>query len=430
MTPIQKIAGAAGAVAALTIGAMAVTSSDTSSSPEAAPMAVDALPVFTADFSSPGDFYNRFDMGYSGIGPFVSGLGPTHFHGDHDPNCGDPTTSRDVAFTGTQTNVGFDQLFWYCAPGNDPSKGHVMTGVDTLGYNMAWFSPKPAFTGIQKVCWDINETTMSARKWTQVVFVGNADATRYPTGTVTADGNSNARGTGGFDMGYTAPDFRQNAPNTGIFPQGGTLAGARINFGIIDWFQNQDTFTALGVGWPGLLPQHNGGPITDKAARYTHCIENQPDGTIKFTQATPSGVRTSVFTGQIPQDARRVVFQDDNYDPPKGDFYSPTVVTWHWDNIQVFTTDSVPPPSTTQPTTTTTQPPTSSSTSTTTPSTTTTASTTTTTPTTTSSTTSTLPTTTTTQPGPIPACPSTFSAAERRWCQAVMAHIAALETAS
>lgn len=304
--------------------------------------------------SSSSDFYDCFDMGYSGISPFFHGDSPS-FHGDHDLSCGGATTDRTVTHhpIGNGRDEDFSELFWYCAPGNDPTKGHVMTGVDTLGYNMAWFSPKDTFTAISKVCWSINETTMSSRKWTQVVFVGAADAVRYPAGTVTSDGQSVARGTGGFDLGYTAPDFRQTAPNTGIFPQGGTLAGARINMGIVDWFQNQDTFTALGVGWPGTLPQFNPGgqPIVDKAARYKHCLENLPGGQMRFTYDSPWGQRTQTFTGQIPQDARRVVFQDDNYDPAKGDNYSSTVLTWHWDDIQVFGTPSSGP----LPTTTTTQ---------------------------------------------------------------------------
>ena len=39
--------------------------------------------------------------------------------------------------------------------------------------------------------------------------------------------------------------------------------------------------------------------------------------------------------GQIPQHPVRVVFQDDNYDPPKDDDYNPNVLTWHWDNIHI-----------------------------------------------------------------------------------------------
>ena len=171
-----------------------------------------------------------------------------------------------MAFGGTAASLDFSQLFWHCAPGGDPAKGHLMTAVDTIGYNIAWFSPKPTFTAVSKVCWDINETQESSRKWTQVLFVGAADAVRYPAGTVTyPGGGGHARGTGGFDLGYTSPDFRDfDGPNTRIHPQGGTLAGLKIGQNTPSWFQNQDTFTTRFEG-PGNMLQG----ITDKAARYT-----------------------------------------------------------------------------------------------------------------------------------------------------------------
>ena len=144
-----------------------------------------------------------------------------------------------------------------------------MTAVDTLGYNIAWFSPKPTFTAVSKVCWDINETELSSRKWTQVMFVAEADAVRYPAGTVTFGPDcGHARGTGGFDLGYTSPDFRDfNGPTTRIHPAGGTLAGVKIVQDAPSWFQNQDTFTTRFEGPGNML---NG--ITDKAARYQHCL--------------------------------------------------------------------------------------------------------------------------------------------------------------
>lgn len=50
------------------------------------------------------------------------------------------------------------------------------------------------------------------------------------------------------------------------------------------------------------------------------------------------GSKATTIPGQIPQDSRRVVFHDGNYDPPKDSNYNPSVVTWHWDNIQIFGT--------------------------------------------------------------------------------------------
>jgi hypothetical protein len=79
--------------------------------------------------------------------------------------------------------------------------------------------------------------------------------------------------------------------------------------------------------------------VTDKAARYTNCVENAPDNTLRITEElTPEyggGVKVSELPGQIPQWPVRVVFQDDNYDGAKDDLYQSDVVTWHWDDIQV-----------------------------------------------------------------------------------------------
>jgi hypothetical protein len=289
-------------------------------------------PQFDAKFETTSDFYDRFDYGYSGFSPWEWNGGGnngaiTEFHGDHNEQCEAPTTQRTVTF-GTADEPDLSQVFWHCAPGDDPAKGHLMTGVDTLGYNIAWFSPKPVFTGVSQVCWDMNETAMSHRKWTQVLFVGLDDVTRHPS----------LRGSGGYDLGYTSPDFRQTAPNTGIFPAGGTLAGLKNIAGTFGWFEDQDTWTDVDAGWPGVEG------VSDKATRYQHCLANQPNDTIRMTQDTPSGTRVLDLPGQIPQQPVKVVFQDDNYDPVKDERYDPNALTWHWDNVQVFAEQVGEPP--------------------------------------------------------------------------------------
>jgi len=392
--------------------------------------------AFEAQFGTAADFYDRFDYGLSGLLDGVYTQAPTH--GDHNMACMGPTTLRDVVLGGSPI---YNQLFWHCAPTGDPSSGHVMTGIDTTGYNIAWFSPKPTFTAVSKVCWDINMTELSHRKWTQVLFVGQADAVRYPDGQTINGPQWKARGTGGFDLGYVSPDFQfpaLNGPTSGIEPQGGTLAGVKVQENAPSWFQNQTNWTFRGFGLA-----LNG--ITDKAARYTQCVENQPNNIVRFTQNTPGAPRTFDMPGQIPQAPVRVVFQDDNYDPIKGDAYNRDNMTWHWDNIQIFTEGSAPPTTTTAATTTTVATTTTQPTTTTTAATTTTtAATTTTQPstTTTHATTTTatsLPTTTTTTAAtsttaatttiPAPACPATFSQVEVAWCELVNARLDALEAA-
>jgi hypothetical protein len=299
-----------------------------------APTPAAASPQFEATFATASDFYDQFDYGYSGISPFEWNGGGNNgavvsFHGDHDDACGAPTTSRQVELTQVDGELDYSQVFWHCTPGNDPTKGHVMTAVDTLGYNTAWFAPKPYFEGISQVCWDINITSMSHRKWTQVLFVGEADATRYPS----------TRGSGGYDLGYTSPEFRQGAPNNDIFPQSGDLAGLKVLGGMFGWFQEQDTWTEqfAGAGQAGV-------DTLDKATRYKHCVSNNPDNTVRITQDSPIGPRSFDVPGQIPQGPVRVVFQDDNYDPAKDERYAADRLTWHWDNIQIDAASQRPGP--------------------------------------------------------------------------------------
>ena len=318
----------------------------------------DTQPAFSATFDNPGDFAAQFDHGYSGQASWLFSDGIPTYQGDHsatDP-CSGPTTPRDITLSGSGTNVSLEQPFYWCAP-TGPASGHLMTAVDTVGYNIAWFSPKDAYTGITKVCWDINETELSHRKWTQVVFVDAADAVKYPAGTPTyPQGLGYARGGGGFDLGYTSPEFSDpNGPTTRILDGDGSQAGFKTQTGSVEWWQGGDF---ISHNYTQLLG------ITDKAARYQQCLEQQPGG-VRLTRATPTGTQTFDIPGaQIPQDARRVVFEDDNYDPQKGTAYDPANLTWHWDNVQIFT-GAAPEPTTTTAATTTAPPTTVASTTTT-----------------------------------------------------------------
>ena len=399
---MRRLAAAAALVSLL--GAAAVSLATSSGA--------DTQPTFSATFDSPGDFAALFDHGYSGAESwnFPDGIGS--YQGDHsaaDP-CSDPYTSRTISLSGTGTTADVEQPFYWCAP-SGPASGHLMTAVNTVGYNIAWFSPKDAFSGIQKVCWDINETELSHRKWTQVVFVDAADAVKYPAGTPTyPDDGGYARGSGGFDLGYTSPEFSDpNGPTTRILDGDGSQAGFKTQTGSVEWWQGGDFISHDYSQLTG---------ITDKATRYTSCLEQQSGG-VRLPRATPGGVQTFDIPGaQIPQDARRVVFEDDNYDPPKDTVaYSPDRLTWHWDNIQVFTAGGVPPstttPSTSQAPTTTlpsssTSPPTSATT---------------TSPSTSLTPSTTLPTTTTTVPDP---CAAFTDPGQHDWCASIEARLTAL----
>lgn len=323
----------------LAIAAASVTSSS-----------ADVSPTFAATFDTPTDLAAQFDYGYSGHRLVDN---PT-WHGDHDLTCGAPTTLRDVA-PSSDVNLDFSPLFYWCGPPSPTANGHLMTVNDTTGYNIAWFSPKPTFTGITKVCWDANETQMSGRKWMQVVFVSDADAHRYPAGTVTFPAfppNGVARGTGGFDLGYVSPEFKDpNGPTTRIISSDPTFSGFKSLGGSVEWWNSSSDFLYVNF-------DHSLNGITDKATRYQQCLEQQ-SGSVRFTRNTPNGLQTFDIPGaQIPSDARRVVFEDDVYDSPKATNYTPDAVTWHWDNIQVFADGTTGPPATTVAPATTAVPPT------------------------------------------------------------------------
>jgi hypothetical protein len=314
------------ALAATALAAAAIVTLD----PSAAPPAAEAAPSpgFTATFDSPSDFYDRFDYGFSGFDP-SSNSNPDRlvsWTGDHDTACNGPTTNRTINIDrGTGGDplgyryTDFDPMFWWC-------RGHMMTSVNAVGYNIAWFSPRPYFTDIVRVCWDINVTQMSSRKWHQVLFVSETDARAHPS----------QRGSGGYDLGYTNPMFRgqPGTPSAEILPVAGDLAGVQVlNRGHFGWFEGQDHWTVATSGQP-----ING--VSDKAGRYTHCVEQLSPGTIRFTQERPAshgGFQQVDVPGTIPRGPVKVVFQDDNYNGPKGELYDPNANTWHWDNIVVQT---------------------------------------------------------------------------------------------
>jgi hypothetical protein len=289
----------------------------------APPLPAPSGAAFVETFQTQAGFTDRFDRGWSGSDPatWPASAGPIMtWLGDHNTSCAGPTTTRTVSVAKKSS------VFWWCAPGGDASKGHLMTGVNTAGYNIAWFSPRQWFNNVRRVCWDQNLTDLGGGKWTQVVLISEAEVNRM-------------RG----NLGVTGPGFQADGgPTTGIHPadlstrsgvggakmflgsfeiwRGGTVTGAQ------DWW----SYNGQGFGSTGLA---------DKAARYQHCMVDNENGTITLTQARPGGGRvTSTVKGDLPDGKVRVVFQDDNYDPDKHGGTSTAGdprYTWHWDNIQI-----------------------------------------------------------------------------------------------
>ena len=271
---------------------------------------------FVEDFSSTAAFASRFEHGWSGQDPatWPASAGPVlSWLGDHDMSCADPNaTARTISIGPGQ--AGKESVFYPCLPGGDPAKGHLMTSVNTAGYNIIWFSPKQYFTNVTRVCWDQNVTDEGGGKWTQVVLVARSDAEAHPG-----------------DLGFVGPGFQDpNGPSTDAIPTSATGGSKMFKGGFLIW--RGDTVTG----------EMSGGQTTsDKAARFQHCMTDNNNGTVTLTQARPGGgVATQTVAGDLPNGDVRVVFEDDTYNADKhfdaSEHAGPNhTYTWHWDNIQI-----------------------------------------------------------------------------------------------
>jgi hypothetical protein len=82
--------------------------------------------------------------------------------------------------------------------------------------------------------------------------------------------------------------------------------------------------------------------VTDKAARFKHCVADNENGTLTISYNEPSGMVNKVVQGSIPDGDIRIQFADDSYNPDKHfdaagrPVNSTKLYTWHWDNIEVF----------------------------------------------------------------------------------------------
>ena len=239
-----------------------------------------------------------------------------------------PETQRTVHLGANHGQLG--EMFWHCAPGGDPAKGHVMTSLNPLGYAYLWFSPRAYFNNVRQVCWDQNLTNMGGRKWTQVSISTRAEVERVQAQV------------GRLDLGFSHPGFQANGgPSTGVIPTNQTVAVWQ--FGGLQHLYTGGT--DLGTN-PGFFPNYK---IEDVATRYRHCMTDNGNGTITLTQENGSyngsnasaanlagrNVVSSTIPGSFPAGEVRVAFVDANYDPPKDGEYSAAQNTWHWDNITI-----------------------------------------------------------------------------------------------
>ena len=283
-------------------------------------------------------------------------LSPEHHQwpGDHNMACEAPTTARTVHLEHR------NEMFYHCAPGGDPAKGHMMTSMDTTGYAIMSFSPDQTFTDVGRVCWDINATNEGGGKWTNVIIVPEAEYLRHPNNV----GNQPFEGP--YRMDYVTPGFNvDDAPGDFNIQVDNILPGNEW-FGWKNFLESVTIFR--GNHGQQLSPTHYLPVVSDKAARYKHCMIDTAAG-IQVTKVNAVTGGTEIYNPSgwdFPRGRVRVIFQDDMYDPPKRPGYNPNNVTWHWDNIEIGAQSSQPTtttapsttvaPTTTAPTTTTTAP--------------------------------------------------------------------------
>jgi len=291
---------------------------------------------FAEGFSGPSAFRDRFAI-FAGnfIDPQLRRTPDapdwadpiTQVQADHDvATCGDPNVSKRLLNAKGRADAGDASKFFYqCAPGGDSAKAHVMTSFDTTMYAIMAFSPNRSFTDVSRICWDINATDEGGGKWTNVDVIPESLYRRFPSSDV--DG----KGTDGFRLDYVSEGFNTDGATGDFNIQAGDHPGTEV-WGIKDFRGTQTQF----VGDDVVFKDNTVVTTADHSARFQHCVVNKPGGGAVLTVQRPGG-RTDTFDlpRAIPQGVVRVVFQDDMYDAPKRDGYSPSSVSWHWDNIQI-----------------------------------------------------------------------------------------------
>ena len=237
----------------------------------------------------------RFNFGVWHRDPYL--VATQSWGGDHDLNCGNPTTQRTIHRDQPS------ESFYNCVD-------HMMDSVgDTSGYSVAWFSPNQTFSSVAEVDFDVNLTDLGARKWWKVGVVSEA---RY---------NSTYNSCCSVAPGFLASDVgAADLPND---------------------LDSPDLFAATwgggaSAGYPGGMKvgntqtNANANPTpNDKATRHPVSLVDNGNGTVTFTVAGES----ATVSGAFPKCPCRVVFYDHNYTPDKGG--APQGHTWHWDNIVV-----------------------------------------------------------------------------------------------
>lgn len=250
--------------------------------------------------TSMAHFNSRFNVELKDL-TFSDGRHGESYQGDHDMNCGAPTTQRTVH------NSSMDQV-WLCAPGGEAAKGHVMTSAGGSDYSYTIFSPKQSFPGGDgaRVCWNVNLTTSAgSRTWWEVTVL--------PT-----------------SMWNANPTF---AFSTTDFPGEPKLPAQSLTFDFtgnnVKLWAGTTRFLGQSFWEPGY--QQTEFATSDKATRYKNCMEDTPTG-LRLIQQRATEVRAWEIPGYSLPSSYVVGFKAENYNSGKDGSANQT---WHWDDIEV-----------------------------------------------------------------------------------------------
>ncbi len=295
--------------------------------------------AFVEDFED-GDAMSKFDFGIYHRDDVL--MRHTEWPADHpmagpDDVCGPPTETR-VVQRGERDSGFNDEWIYRCVPGGDLAKAHVMTSIGhTSGYSIGGFAPVREFSDVREVRWDVNQTDLGDRQWTEVVLipVDRFDfqelpcLTGLPCDTVThaETGSVGTHWAGKRSRRIVTPDE----------PSGYGQAGGDLGYRCKDcpYAPGLRFGEAYGEGDPAL---------TSVAIRRKNYFRDNGDGTLTWGFELDDGsFHDFTVPGSFPPGRVKVVFKDHNYTPLKSPatLLPETTFTWHWDNIAVFA-DEVP----------------------------------------------------------------------------------------
>lgn len=283
------------------------TTSPPTSSTSAPTTTVPAGVAFTEDFTT--DQQARFDwqLHTSNNGGTNTKIAASLI-GEHNTACQGPDTYRTI-LTGSPgspsyVDVSGSPLIWYCAPGNDPAKGHLMTALDTTDIATLSFSPKQTFNNPTRVCWSQNMNDLGEAKWVNVFVVAASNVAAN-------NGNLNYAAATGLAFG-------------GVDQM---LPAGSYDF---TWLRGTTFVNGAEMMWASNAH----GIATSSPPRFQICLNDRGR---QLVIQRPDGTTDTINTGRtFPTGEVKVIFQDASYNPTKHNGFE-NHLTWHWDEIVIAT---------------------------------------------------------------------------------------------